>query len=63
MLLVPKDFRQAFLGAVRNDALDNEIQKTLLVFVSAAEADSVCALRILQANIFPYIDPPSDVTW
>lgn len=49
MLLVPKDFRQAFLGAVRNDALDNEIQKTLLVFVSAAEADSVCALRILQA--------------
>lgn len=49
MLLEPKDFRQAFLGAVRDDALGNEIQKALLVFVSATEADSVCAIRILQA--------------
>lgn len=51
MLLEPTAFREAFLGAVRNDALDNEVQKALLVFVSSAEADSVCAIRILQVRL------------
>ena len=50
MLLERPQFREAFYGAVRDDALDNETDKKLLVFVSTAEADSVCAVRILSVR-------------
>ncbi len=50
MLLERPQFRDAFYGAVRNDALDNGLDKKLLVFVSTGEADSVCAFRILQVS-------------
>lgn len=50
MLLERPQFREAFHGAVRDDALDNEADKKLLVFVSTAEADSVCAVRILSVR-------------
>ena len=50
MLLERPQFREAFYGAVRDDALDNEADKKLLVFVSTAEADSVCAIRILSVR-------------
>ena len=47
MLATPSEFEDLWNAAIKQDLVDSE-DKKLFVFVSSAEADSVCALHILQ---------------
>ena len=49
MLATPAEFEDLWNAAIKQDLVDSE-DKKLFVFVSTAEADSVCALHILQVR-------------
>ena len=49
MLATPAEFEDLWNAAIKQDLVDSE-DKKLFVFVSTAEADSVCALHILQVS-------------
>ncbi len=53
MLATPSEFEDLWNAAIKQDLVDSE-DKKLFVFVSSAEADSVCALHILQVWCNPF---------